>query len=163
MPLAFGELPIEWPAPWVGWDARRVLLTAKCIQVLRDAENAYRDGEGIPRVGEGWVSEMALLRELQVAFPHERITHQARPGWLAPQSLDIFFPERMIGVEYQGVQHTRPVEFFGGVDTFKTQLERDERKRDACDAFGCHLIEVHPGYVLADVVAKISELIAARE
>lgn len=154
---------IHWPRPWVSSRSRDFLLFCKCRQLMRSAENAHRQDAGLPRVGEGWVSEMALLRELRTAFPDERIVHQARPSWLAPQSLDIFFPNRMLAVEYQGLQHSQPVEFFGGADAHARQQERDARKRDLCEAVGCTLIEVHPGYAIADVIASLGERLGAGE
>lgn len=152
--------PIEWPEPWVYPGGYYPLLYAKCRQMFRAAENAYRANEGIPLVGQGWVSELTLFRELQAAFPDERIVHQGRPYWLERQTLDIFFPDRMVGVEYQGVQHTRPIDFFGGAEAFERQQERDGRKRALCREYGCELITVHPGYNLAAVIEAVSAALA---
>ncbi|UNK47099.1 hypothetical protein [Arthrobacter sulfonylureivorans] len=151
------EEPIHWPGPWVAWGPHFALLFGLCQTLTRDAENAARDGAKVPRVGEGWVSEMALLRQVQAAFPYERIVHQARPGWLAPQSLDIFLPDHKIAIEYQGAQHSTPVEFFGGDGAFALQQERDARKRSICNKYGCVLIEVHPGYQLVEVVTRVKD------
>lgn len=163
-PQAFQEFPgyeepIDWPGQWVPWLPHYALLFGLCQTLTRDAENAARDEAEIPRVGEGWVSEMTLLRQLQAAFPGERIVHQARPGWLAPQSLDIFFPDHNIGVEYQGAQHSISVEYFGGAKAFELQQERDARKQSICKHHGCELIEVHPGYHPEQVIARVEEAI----
>lgn len=159
-PSAFMSYPdleqqVTWPAPWPPITSLWGLMYAKLRLLSRAAENAYRDGAGVPRVGQGLVSEMTLLRQLEEAFPNERIVHQARPWWLAPQSLDIYFPARSVGVEYQGVQHSRPVELFGGEKEFTRQQERDRNKRALCESNGCALIEVHPGYDLDDVIEAV--------
>lgn len=156
------QTPIAWPAPWAPPRAELAILVAYLRQLLRDAENAARDLARIPRVGEGWVSEMTLLREIQAAFPNERVQHQYRSGWLAPQSLDIFLPDHDIGIEYQGVQHTKPVEFFGGAEAFERQQDRDWLKRSLCESNGCALIEVHPGYDLEALVLAIREEIRGK-
>jgi hypothetical protein len=78
-----------------------------------------------------------------------------RPWWLGPQSLDILFHGRGIAVEYQGAQHSHPVEFFGGTVAFQKQQERDATKRRLCAQNGVLLFEVHPDYVLEDVIAQI--------
>lgn len=153
------EEPIQWPAPCVSWSFHFALLFARVRALLREAENAARDKAEIPRVGEGWVSEMALLRQVQAAFPGERVVHQARPGWLAPQSLDIYFPDYNIGIEYQGTQHSSPVEHFGGAEALERQQERDARKLGICKEYGCVLIEVHPEYQLDHVIAQVKETI----
>lgn len=106
-------------------------------------------------MGEQWRSEMHLLGQLRAAMPQKKFVHQFCPYWLAPQSLDIFLPGYDIAVEYQGLQHTRPVEFFGGKKVFEEQEMRDSIKAMLCAENGCTLIEVHPGYVLEDVVRDI--------
>lgn len=135
------------------------LFDAKFRSLMRDSENEVRSVAGVPSVGQGWVSEMTLLRELQAAFPHETIVHQARPGWLAPQSLDIYFPDYAVGVEYQGVQHSRPVDYFGGAEAYERQTERDLLKRSRVQEAGGVLIEVQPEYRLTDVVQLLRDAI----
>lgn len=151
------EETIAWPSPRVGFSYHLGLLRPLFRKLTRDAENAARDAASVPRVGEGWVSEMTLLREIQAAFPDVKVIHQARPGWLAPQSLDIYLPDYKIGIEYQGVQHSRPVEYFGGTDAFERQQDRDAMKWGLCEENGCVLIEVHPGYKRESVLDQVKE------
>lgn len=159
------EETIAWPSPWIAFTYHFGLLRPLFRKLTRDAENAARDEAGVPRVGEGWVSEMTLLREIEAAFPDVRVIHQARPAWLAPQSLDIYLPDHNIGIEYQGVQHSKPVEHFGGSDAFERQQARDGMKWGLCQENGCVLIEVHPGYKREEVLAQVKEAIlgVARE
>ncbi len=42
-------------------------------------------------------------------------------------------------VEYDGEQHYRPVEYFGGEDKYKQQQERDDRKNEYCRKQGIKL------------------------
>ncbi|MET3902476.1 hypothetical protein ABIE35_001026 [Paenarthrobacter sp. 4246] len=155
------EEPIVWPGPWVRHLDHNALVFWRLRALVMAAENDVRDQVKIPRIGEGLVSEMKLLREIQAAFPGERIVHQARPGWLVPQSLDIYFSAYNIGIEYQGAQHTRPVEFFGGADAFERQQDRDLIKASLCEEYGCALIQVHPGYDLDAVLSKVKDAITA--
>ncbi|MGA2525626.1 MAG: hypothetical protein ABSF79_03295 [Smithellaceae bacterium] len=98
----------------------------------REAENELRDILGIPRVGEGWISELELLKMIQSIFPNEKIIHEARPLWLGLQRLDIFIPGLKLAIEYQGLQHYEPVPFFGGEEGFSRTQSRDKRKADLC-------------------------------
>jgi len=123
--------------------------------LFRTAENNIRESSGIPRIGEGWVSEVELYRQLREEFAETRVIHQGRPRWLGRQSIDIFLPQWSIAVEYQGEQHHRPVGRFGGEAAFATQQERDERKRLLCAENDVTLIEVMPGYEFAEVVCLI--------
>lgn len=121
----------------------------------RECENLFRDSKGIPRVGEGWVNETKLFYDLKSYFKKYTLTHQYRAKWLGLQSIDIFIEEYNIGVEYQGIQHYRPVEFFGGEDGFKKTKERDERKKFLCKSHGVWLVYVREGYDLDNVANQI--------
>lgn len=157
------ERPIPAPWAWPNPYAFEGLIRAFLRKLIRDAENRAREGAGLPRVGEGLVGEMALLNALRAAFPNERIDHQLRPGWLAPQSLDFVFAGRNVAVERQGEQHLRPVAFFGGQEAYERQLQRDATKRMLCKRHGMHLIEVFPDSDLAEVVAEIQAALGAQQ
>ncbi len=160
--IGFEGLERPIPAPW-RWEnpyAFECLFRAFLRRLFRASENRAREGAGLPRVGEGLVSEVRLLHQLRAAFPLEVLDHQVRPGWLAPQSLDIAIRGRNIAIEYQGVQHSRPVELFGGPPAFEKQQERDAMKRWLCVEHGMTLIEVHPDYRLEGVIQAIREALA---
>lgn len=153
--------PITWPSSAAAslevysTSTLENIIRTYLLSVFRKAENNFRVGAGVPRVGEGWVSEVALFHALRDSFPQTRVVHQGRPAWLKPQSLDILFLEWGVAVEYQGEQHQRPVTRFGGEAAFVAQRERDARKRQLCEANGLTLIEVLPDYVLDEVISQI--------
>lgn len=126
-----------------------------CSDLIRDAENTWRDECGIPRVGEGWVAETELFYRLKAALPDHRVQHHARPIWLGRQHLDIFFPDLLVAVEYQGDQHDKPVAFFGGELAFAQTQQRDAKKLALCRRHGVRLIYVRAGYDFAALVEKI--------
>jgi len=99
----------------------------------REAENHVREILGIPKIGEGWVSEVELLNLFKDIFPNEKIIHQASPSWLGLQRFDIFLPMRRLAIEYQGLQHYEPVEFFGGEEGYEKTKERDKKKAELCE------------------------------
>ena len=47
-------------------------------------------------------------------------------------SLDFYLPEHNIAIECQGEQHFRPVEWWGGIDSFNNLKEKDKRKFEEC-------------------------------
>ena len=98
----------------------------------REAENLVRDILGVPRIGEGWLSEVELLNIIKDIFIAEDVIHQARPAWLGKQRLDIFLPERNLAIEFQGLQHFQPVEFFGGENGLRNTQRRDQLKAELC-------------------------------
>lgn len=121
----------------------------------RRAENLVRESQGVPRIGEGWVSETALLHRVRQAFPDEEVVHQGQPGWLRPQRFDIYLPNRNIAIEYHGLQHFEPVEYFGGEEGLLRTQQRDARKRRLCKAHDCQLIEIAWNDDTTDVVGLV--------
>ena len=88
-----------------------------------------------------WISEYKLFQ--MVFKEYSDAIYQYHVNWLGHQSLDIYLPSLNIGIEYQGVQHYHPVDFFGGAEGLKTRLLLDEKKRNLCAENGIKLIEWH--------------------
>ena len=103
------------------------------------AENVFRRARGIPEIGRGWVSEVALYDLVRSRYPDA--VHQWRPSFLGLQSVDIFLPSEKIAIEYQGQQHFEAVELFGGQDGLRATRVRDARKKAILEANGIRLIE----------------------
>ena len=98
----------------------------------RDAENEVRELLGVPRIGEGWVSETQLYKLVVLMFADYEVVREASPDWLGNQRLDIYIPSLNVAIEYQGEQHFKPIELFGGVEGLRNTRERDERKKRLC-------------------------------
>lgn len=107
-------------------------------EILREAENLLREKHGLPRIGEGWISEMTLFNLVASVFPDTQ--HHVSPPWLKPQHLDIFVPSKSLAIEYQGKQHYEPIEFFGGEDSFQQLKKLDALKLKKCKSKGVYLI-----------------------
>jgi hypothetical protein len=139
--------------------------TKRCIEfvnnITREAENYVREQFNIPKVGEGWISETLLYYQIRQALPNLEIKQHARPTWLGKQHLDIFIPDKGIAIEFQGAQHDRPIEFFGGQNSFEKNKKRDERKKRLCKKHGVKLIYIYPSYNLQSVVEEINNLISS--
>lgn len=132
-------------------------ILKQCTAWIREAENSFREEKGLPRIGEGWVAETELFYRLKESFSGMSVIHHARPDWLGLQHLDVLIEEASIAIEYQGAQHDRPIDYFGGEEAYKNTLKRDERKRRACKKNGVTLIYVREGYKLNEVINEIQE------
>ena len=60
----------------------------------------------------------------------------------APLRFDFYLPKYNICIEYNGVQHYKKVEIFGGDKAFKEQKKRDKLKREYCKKNNIKLIEI---------------------
>lgn len=107
-------------------------------ELLREAENILRERHGLPRIGEGWISEMLMFRLIQQRFADAEL--HARLDWLQPQHLDCYVPSIRVGFEFQGQQHFEPVALFGGEDGLARTKQRDKLKAKKCADNGVTLI-----------------------
>lgn len=128
-------------------------------RIIRQSEDIYRIEMGLPRVGEEWVGETELYYKIKKEYPDEKVIHHGRPFWLGKQHLDIYFPEKNIGIEFQGDQHNEPIDFFGGDEALQNRIELDERKRRLCKENNCKLIYVYPDYDWNEFKIEISRIL----
>ncbi len=73
-------------------------------------------------------------------FKGYKVIQHARPSFLSRQHLDIYVPELGLGIEYQGEQHFKPVDFWGGLEALEASQGRDEKKRRVCEDHGVQVI-----------------------
>lgn len=85
-----------------------------------------------------WKNESDLYCLVRKEYPDAVYQYQA--DWLGLQSLDIYIPSLHLGIEYQGEQHYRPIDFFGGEKAYRDTIERDRRKAHLCAAHNITLL-----------------------
>ena len=86
-----------------------------------------------------WKHELSLFHAVRRRHPDT--LYQYRPDWLGRQSLDLYVPSLRTAIEYQGVQHYIPVEFFGGEEALAQRQELDRTKRQLCEENEVRLVE----------------------
>lgn len=85
-----------------------------------------------------WKSESDLY--ILIKKYYDDAIFQYRAPWLGQQSIDVYIPSLKIGFEYQGEQHFKPIDFFGGKASFEENIKRDNRKKSLCDTNNICLI-----------------------
>ena len=129
----------------------------------RDMEERYRQNEGLPAKGEGWVSQTHLANCVRGIFPDLEVVLEASPSWLGRQRLDIFIPALSLAIEYQGEQHFLPLDHWGSDAGLSDRKVMDAAKRKACETAGVTLVEWHyatpitPEAVRARLISVISD------
>ena len=134
-------------------------ISSTASKLLRDSENEYRLQIGAKKIGEGWISETELYYKIKKHFTQYNIIHHGKPKWLGSQHFDIWLPKINVAIEYQGAQHDRPIDFFGGEKAFKKNQKRDELKKEKCIKNDVILIEVRPKYDFNELVIQIENII----
>lgn len=160
------ELCKSWDDNQIKQNYRREILHTveksiihQILKIYRDAENLYREDIGLPKIGEGWIQETELFYKISNIFSKYKVVQHGKPKWLGRQHLDIYFPDYNIAIEFQGEQHFKPVDFFGGEESFKKVIELDRRKKKLCDENNCELLYVISGYDFNEIVDKINLII----
>ena len=83
------------------------------------------------------------LEEDMASFLEENgieFERQKKFDWLGRQSLDIYIPSVNIGIECQGLQHFKPINYFGGIEGFEKRVRLDKLKKELCNTNGINLL-----------------------
>ena len=85
--------------------------------------------------------EIRLYQMVKNIYP-DAIHHYQNAKIMGRQHLDIYIPTLQIGIEYQGLQHFKPILFYGGQKTFEKIVANDLKKIEKCDILGIKLLHV---------------------
>lgn len=121
----------------------------------KEAENDLRLNKNLPRIGESWIEETRLYNLVKEDFQNLSVIQHGKPAFLGNQHYDIWIPKLKVAIEYQGEQHYKPVDYFGGYGAFVATKERDERKRLLSVENGVTLLYVQKGYHYSEIQEKI--------
>ena len=94
------------------------------------------------KVSTGERKIMSILDTYNVVYEHEYFCHDLKGVGNRSLSYDFYLPDYNMFIEYQGVQHDRPVGYFGGEEKFKKQIEHDTRKREFAEFNNINLLEI---------------------
>lgn len=107
-----------------------------------DTENARKQYCPYCNIIKGEYRIMQYLTKNNIVF-EGRKTYESLLGVKGGKlSYDFYLPDYNVLIEFQGEQHERSIDFFGGEEQFKTQLEHDKRKRDYATLHDIELLEI---------------------
>jgi hypothetical protein len=154
-----------------GWQFRgRVIFDYEWLfsnevkKSIRIFENECRFDFNEKIIGS-FYNENLLFREIRKKFTKQfTVISQGSPEWLRPQRFDIYIPEINVAIEYQGAQHSYPVDFGGkgkkiAKQQFQENLKRDNLKITKAKENGCHILFVYPEYEISHVFSELNNLI----
>lgn len=105
-------------------------IQKKSKEFQKKANELYNEMLLENRVKAKWTNEYHLF-ELIKRYNY-KAQYQYRCDWLGQQSLDIYIPESRIGIEYQGEQHYKAVDIWGGEVGLRKNKKRDLQKKKIC-------------------------------
>ena len=148
MPYNECSLPLDMPYLFITSTIQMKYLMEISSEITKEDRNRYKEKynaiyQSLLDTGEvkaKWKSEFNLYQIVVKMYPDA--IYQYHSLWLGGQSLDVYVPSIRTGFEYQGIQHYQPVDYFGGEDSFKKNVERDARKKELCKENCVNLIEI---------------------
>ena len=98
------------------------------------APSKHLDGQECPECnGRNNKAECRLWRKLQEKYPNLNIIHEYHNNNIfGKKSIDIFFKDKNIAIEYQGGEHFVPIKYYGGYKKFIEISNRDLEKYKEC-------------------------------
>lgn len=100
------------------------------------------------------ISETKMLEIIKDIFKDLEVKYRYKPKWLNRMEIDVYVPKLKLGFEYQGNQHFKPIDFFGGEETFIAQVKRDKLKKEICETRGITLVYVYHGENLCEKLIR---------
>lgn len=106
-------------------------------------------GSGCPKCysSKGEASIRSLLEDNNIKFFEQKIFKNLRR-----LRFDFYLPDYNLCIEYQGMQHYKPIEAFGGLESFIKGQERDNMKREFCKKNNINLLEIKYDQNIRDVL-----------
>lgn len=83
-----------------------------------------------------------ILNSLKINFKQQKKYEDLRSEHNVNLRFDFFLEDYNTVIEYQGIQHYEPVEYFGGLDNLIACQQRDTLKRQYCNEHNIKLIEI---------------------
>lgn len=118
--------------------------------------NIHLGGHGCPKCAKR-KSQVKLYERLKSDLLIE-LDFDKRLNWLGQQSLDIYSHEYNFAIEYNGEQHYKPIDFFGGEEYYNKIIELDRTKKSLCDNNFCKLWIVKHDYTDEDYNNLLNEI-----
>lgn len=103
-------------------------------------ENEVRKQFGHKNIGEAWTSETILYYIIKDLYRDKNVHRHYRPKFMNGLELDIYIEDLKIAIEYQGIQHYKPVKHWGGDEAYRKLIIRDTLKKKRCRELGIRLI-----------------------
>lgn len=126
---------------------KKVIITCPIHGDFYQTPSKHINGHGCPECAKLYrKKESKLYDVLKEVFNNETVIHSYHDkDILGKQEIDIFFPKYKIGVEFQGEQHFKPIDFGGHGDVaaykfFQENQLRDKKKKEICEQNNIHLL-----------------------
>lgn len=109
-------------------------------------------------VSKGETKIAETLNNLAIEYEREKKFVDCKGIGGKPLRFDFYIPDKGLLIEYDGIQHIKPIMYFGGDDKYNAQVANDKIKNDYCLEHGIPLIRIPYTDNLQDLENKIKNI-----
>ena len=153
---------IEVIGTYIKWNIPILHRCKKCGYEWMVKPNGILNGTGCPVCkeshGEKGINEW--LDAHGISYQRQKVFDDCKNKRVLP--FDFYLSAYDICIEYQGIQHYKPIGYFGGKKSFESQVLRDDIKREYCKKNNIHLLEIPYYSNLDDELEKLYEIIKVK-
>lgn len=115
-----------------------VIIICKKHGKFEQTPTHHKSGQGCPicKSSKGENKVYKILSENNILFEHHSKLKNSK------LEFDFYLSELNIAIEYDGIQHFKPINHFGGISAFKEQQRRDSDKNQYCIDNNIKLIRI---------------------
>ena len=118
-----------------------VIICPKHGEFLQ-SPNDHLGGSGCPKCSNSSGEKMVrlFLEENNIEYIQEKSFEGCK--YKAPLRFDFYLPKHNMCIEFQGIQHYKPISLFNKHESFEVRQLRDNIKRQYCKEHGILLLEI---------------------
>lgn len=136
-------------------------VTHKCITCgftwkVAPSNILYNTGCPHCNISKGEITIEKWLISHNISFESQKKFSNCKDQKNLP--FDFYIPFKNMCIEYDGEQHFKPIEYFGGEKTFKTRQKHDKIKNDFCKENGISLLRI-PYYKFDNIEEELNNFI----
>lgn len=140
----FGYLTVLSEEAFVKGKRRRVKCLCDCgnlhVCIVTDLTTGHVMSCGCMNKSKGELYIEKILHELNVEFEKQKKFDDCKNKRSLP--FDFYIPKYNLCIEYDGAQHYKPVDFWGGKDRFLERQLNDKIKDEYCDKNNITLMRI---------------------
>jgi very-short-patch-repair endonuclease len=120
----------------------KIKIICKLHGIFNQSPNHHLRGKGCPicKSSKGELEISKYLKKMNIKFKPQFKFDNCRN--ILPLSFDFYLHEKNICIEFDGLQHFKPIEYFGGIETFKLTQLRDKIKNKYCKDNNIKLLRI---------------------
>jgi len=121
---------------------KTTFICNKCHEKFIAEPNSVISGSGCPKcsLSRGEQEISLYLDRHHICYKQQKSFKDCRD--IRPLPFDFYLPKYNVLIEYDGIQHTKEIEYFGGADKFKTYKKHDKIKNEYARDNGIKLIRI---------------------